>query len=81
MPDTKPLIPDELLQKVEDFAREQNRETADVVSDAVRKYLREQRWVQFVERNERRALANGIHEEDVDRLISEVRRENAGRGR
>jgi hypothetical protein len=66
---------------VEETARAQNREPAEIVSDAVRKYLDEQNWVRFVENNECRARANGISEEDVDRLIAEVRRENAERAR
>jgi predicted transcriptional regulator len=81
MADGKALLPDELLQKVEETARLQNRQPEELVAEAVRKYLEEQSWVQFVERNEARARANGIGEEDVDRLIGEVRRENAERGR
>jgi metal-responsive CopG/Arc/MetJ family transcriptional regulator len=76
----KPLLSNELLHQVEETARAQNREPAEIVSDAVRKYLDEQSWVRFVENNARRAKANGISEEDVDRLIDEVRRENAERG-
>jgi hypothetical protein len=49
--------------------------------DAVRKYLDEQKWIRFVERNEARARAKGIKEEDVDRLISEVRGEKRQSGR
>jgi hypothetical protein len=63
---------------VKQTARAQNREPAEVVEDAVRKYLEEQSWIRFVQQNERRARANGIGEEDVERLISEVRRENSG---
>jgi metal-responsive CopG/Arc/MetJ family transcriptional regulator len=72
----KELPSDELFHQVEEAARAQNREPSELVSDAVRKYLDDQTWVQFVERNERRARKAGIGEEDVDRLISEVRREN-----
>jgi hypothetical protein len=81
MANGKALLTDELLQKVEETARAQNREPEEVVTEAVGKYLEEQSWVKYVERNEARARANGIGEEDVDRLISEVRRENAQNGR
>jgi metal-responsive CopG/Arc/MetJ family transcriptional regulator len=81
MADGKELLSDELLQQVEEAARAQNREPTELVSEAVRKYLEEQSWVQFVERNESRARKLGIGEEDVDRLISEVRRENEQHGR
>jgi metal-responsive CopG/Arc/MetJ family transcriptional regulator len=76
MANGKELLSDELFHQVEEAARAQNREPSELVSDAVRKYLDDQTWVQFVERNERRARKAGIGEEDVDRLISEVRREN-----
>jgi predicted transcriptional regulator len=76
MTDTTGLLSDELLHPVEETARAQNRQSAEVVTEAVTKYLEEQSWRQYVERNEMRARAKGIGEDDVDRLISEVRREN-----
>ncbi len=72
---TNPLLSDELLHQVEETARTQNRQPAEVVSEPVIKYLENLSWVQFVENNERRARALGIME-DVDRLIAEVRAEN-----
>ena len=75
------LLSDDLLHEVEKTARANNRRPAEVVADAVRKYLKEQSWVEFVERNEREAREKGITEDDVDRLISDVRRENAQNGR
>jgi len=77
--DPRLWISDDLPHQVENTARAQNREPSDVVREAVRKYLDEQSWVRFVEENEVRARAKGIGQEDVDRLISEVRRENRQR--
>jgi predicted transcriptional regulator len=77
--DAKAFLPDELLRQVEETARAQNRQPAEVLEDAVRQYLDRQTWAQFVERNERRARTKGIGEDDVERLISEVRCENAER--
>lgn len=81
MTDSKRLLSDELLHEVEQAARAQNRKPSEVLEEAVRKYLDAQSWEQFVEKNERRAREKGISEEDVDRLISEVRHENEARGR
>jgi predicted transcriptional regulator len=81
MTDTNALLSDELLQKVEETARAQHRKPAEVVTEAVSKYLDEQSWVKFVENNERRAKAMGITEDDVDRLIQEYRAENPQHGR
>jgi predicted transcriptional regulator len=70
------LIDDDLVHKLDETARAQSRTPSDVVTEAVRKYLDEPSWLEFVESNEARARANGITEEDVDRLISEVRAES-----
>jgi len=70
------LLSDDLLRQIEDTARAQNRKPAEVLEEAVKQYLDKQSWVDFVERNERRARALGITEEDVPRLVDEVRRES-----
>jgi hypothetical protein len=77
----KPLISDDLLHQVEQTACEQNREPAQVVEEAVGRYLASQRLTSFSERMERRAWEKGIREEDVPRLVEEVRRENETRSR
>jgi predicted transcriptional regulator len=81
MTDGKELLSEELLHQVEHVARAQNRLPAEILEEAVRQYLERQIWVRFVEKNESRTRAKGIDEGDVDRLISEVRRENEERGR
>jgi predicted transcriptional regulator len=70
------LLSDDLLRQIEDTARAQNRKPVEVLEEAVKQYLDKQSWVDFVERNERRARALGITEEDVPRLVDEVRRES-----
>jgi len=70
------LLSDDLLRQIEDTARAQNRKPVEVLEEAVKQYLDKQSWVDFVERNERRARALGIAEEDVPGLVDEVRREN-----
>ena len=72
----KQLLSADLLQQIEESARAQHREPADLVQEAVREYLDKQSWQQYVESNERKARKKCIEEADVDRLISEVRREN-----
>ena len=77
----KPLISDDLMHQVEQTAREQNREPAEVVEEAVGRYLASQRLASFADKMERRVREKGIREEDVPRLVEEVRRENEARGR
>ncbi len=74
-------LPDELQQKVEEIAREQERKPSEVVEDAVRRYVAVRGLEQLAEKGEKRARALGIREEDVPRLVEEVRRENRDRGR
>lgn len=81
MANGKELLSDELLEQVEQAARAQHREPAELVEEAVRKYLKSERLERFVDRAERRAHGKGLREEDVPRLVSEVRRENQERGR
>ena len=78
---TQRNLPDDLDLQMQELAREQNREPDDVLADAVRQYLRDQKWQRLVHKGELRARENGYTEEDVPRLIEEVRVENRTRGR
>ena len=81
MTDVKSLLSDELLHKLEELAREQNREPAEVLDEAVRRYVGVQRLEKLAQKGEERARKLGIREEDVPRLVDDVRRENRDRGR
>jgi metal-responsive CopG/Arc/MetJ family transcriptional regulator len=74
-------MPEELMTQVEETARTQNREPEELVAEAVRKYLKDRKWESFLDRAASRAKAKGLTEEDVPRLVREVRRENEARGR
>jgi metal-responsive CopG/Arc/MetJ family transcriptional regulator len=74
-------LPEPLLAEIRSAAEAQHRTADEVAADAIRQYLKEQSWEQFVERNERRANDMGITEGDVDRLIAEYRAENRHHGR
>jgi predicted transcriptional regulator len=69
------LLSDDLLRQIEETARAQNRKPSDVLEEAVKQYLERESWVNFVERNEARAKSMGLTEDDVPRLVEEVRRE------
>jgi predicted transcriptional regulator len=59
----KALLSDELREQIEQVAPDQNREPVEVLEDAVRKYLQDQKWPSLVRKGEQR----------------EVRAENRGR--
>ena len=74
-------LPEPLLAELEHFSQTQRRTADEIAAEAVSKYLKAQKWTQIVERNNERARELGIAEDDIPRLIAEVRRENRERGR
>lgn len=81
MTEIKEILSDDVRHQVEELAREQKREPADVLEEAVRRYAAVKRLECFAEKAERHARALGIKEEDVPKLVNEVRRENETRRR
>jgi predicted transcriptional regulator len=77
----KEILSDEVRHQIEELAPEQKREPADVLEEAVRRYAAVKRLERFAEKAGRHARALGIKEEDVPKLVGEVRRENETRRR
>ena len=63
------------------MALEQNRPAFEILDEAVRRYIGVKTLERLAEKNEQRARAKGLREEDVPRLADQVRRENQARGR
>jgi predicted transcriptional regulator len=81
MSDATEFLTDELVQQVKALAVAQNRKPVEVLQEAVAQYAQKQSWREFVNRNEKRAAALGLTEDDVPRLVQEVRREKREHGR
>ena len=79
MTDSKPLLSDDLLHEVEEAAREQNRQPADVVKEAVERYLRLKRREKLYAYGEGQAAKLGIRESDVPDLVKDTRKTAPGR--
>jgi hypothetical protein len=75
----RPLISEDLLHQVEQTAREQNREPAEVLEDAWKRYMEERSWVKLVTAGQENARRLGLKESDTERLIAEYRQEKRGR--
>jgi hypothetical protein len=75
----RPLISEALLHQVEDAAREQNREPAEVLEEAWSRYVEEQCWTRLVSVGQENARRLGLEESDTERLIAEYRQEKRGR--
>jgi metal-responsive CopG/Arc/MetJ family transcriptional regulator len=55
LPQTKSVeLPNGLMAEVEETARAQNRQAAEVLEDAVRQYLDDQKWERLVTSGQRR---------------------------
>lgn len=67
-------LPPELVREAERRAREEHRTKSELVRQALRMYLEEQRWRKLQQKTALQAQALGIRtEEDVDRLVHAVR--------
>ena len=68
-------LPPKLVRQAERTAKEENRTKSELVREALRLYLEERRWRKLQRQTAIRAQALGIKtEEDVNRLIHEVRK-------
>lgn len=70
-----PSIPVSLLAEMERLARAQSRTVSEVVAEAVDRYLKDEQWQSLKAYGREKALAHGLKEADVPRLIEESRRE------
>ena len=70
----------ELARQLEDAARAQQKEPAELLEEAVKQYLEDCSWVKLMGYGRERAKALEITtEEDIDRLIAESRSEQHAR--
>ena len=68
-------LPPNLVREAERTAKEENRTKSELVREALRFYLEEQRWRKLQRKTALQAQALGIRtEEDVDRLVHAVRK-------
>jgi len=81
MTDAKELLSEDMIRQIEEAARSQNKKPGEVLREAWGRYMATHRLEWLAQRGEERARALGIREEDVPRLVGEVRRENKARGR
>lgn len=77
----KTLLPDDLQQQLDEAARAQNRQPVEILTEALRQYLKNRKWENLVSRAEGRNAANGLTEADVPGKAAEYRAENQDRSR
>jgi metal-responsive CopG/Arc/MetJ family transcriptional regulator len=73
-PGTISVSPD-LIAEMEVATTEERRPISEIVGEAIERYLENRRWKRLLAYGEERGRASGYTEEDVPRLIAEVRAE------
>ena len=74
-------VSEALMAELQRAADVEQRSPADVVEDAVERYLRLKRRERLYAYGEGQAERLGIEEEDVPALVKEIRRDTSARGR
>jgi predicted transcriptional regulator len=68
-------LPEDLYSEIEGLAQLENKTPIDVIREAVERISERARWQRLLAYGHDRARALGINESDVERLITESRRE------
>jgi hypothetical protein len=68
-------MPADLLAQAREAADEEHRTADELVSEAVRRYLKDRQWQRLIAYGHERARQLGLTEKDVPRLIGEYRQE------
>jgi hypothetical protein len=71
------LVPSAMLPQINAAAAEEQRAPADLVREALERYMEERAWKKLFAYGESRAQALGFAEGDVPRLIAEFRQGDA----
>jgi CopG family transcriptional regulator / antitoxin EndoAI len=67
---------DELLEQIDQVAREESRSRSELIREAARTYIdRKRRWRQIFAFAEQKARETSLSEEDIESEIAEYRRE------
>jgi CopG family transcriptional regulator / antitoxin EndoAI len=70
-------LPPEMLLRAHEIAKREHRTMSELVREALRQYDRNSFWVETNAFGKAKAAEIGVTEEDVDRIVKEVRQERA----
>lgn len=66
-------LPPDMLKRAQSIAKRESRTMSELIREALRHYERHSWWDEVNAYGRARAKRQGIREEDVDRLVHEVR--------
>lgn len=67
-------LPPDLLREAERVAKKEGRTKSELFREALRRYIREQRWAELRRYGAQQAGKLGFKETDVERIIEEYRK-------
>jgi hypothetical protein len=70
-----PSLPPQLQAELEKIAAAQERPVAEVLAEAVDRYVKDRQWTSLKTYGRAKAKERGISEADVDGLVAESRKE------
>lgn len=68
-------LPPETAKQIEELMKEEGMTKSELLREALRRYIEDQKWKRILKYGEKKAREMGIKEEDVERLIDEHREE------
>jgi metal-responsive CopG/Arc/MetJ family transcriptional regulator len=77
---TSVSLPSEVLKEAEKIAKEKHQSRSELIKEAVLEYLEQHRWHKLQEEALPYAAAAGVRtEEDVEKIIREIRKPGRGK--
>jgi metal-responsive CopG/Arc/MetJ family transcriptional regulator len=66
-------VPPKLYKEVEKWAKKESRTKSEFLREAIRHYIESREWSELKKYGVQQAVKRGIREEDVERLVDELR--------
>lgn len=66
-------VPPEMGKMIDDLAEQENRTRSELIREAIRRYIAEEKWAQIYRYAEQKALEKGITEDQIEEIIDAER--------
>ena len=67
-------LPPALIREARRVAKKEGRTQSELFREALRRYIKEEEWIELRRYGAQRARASGVRESDVERLVDEDRK-------
>ena len=62
-------VPPEMRKMIDDLAKQESRTRSELIREAIRRYIAEEKWAQIYRYAEQKALEKGITEDQIEETI------------